>query len=272
MLLELGLPTRLRAFLRKFIVRKSTLAVRAGPKGNVASDEEEVELTMEGQARVLNADAFSRWRALRTRARHPRWQCEHAQAASALDVARRELEELGARLQVAQRHYSACRARLRVLEARPCRPGSSEETSLYEREFRELCELRTIRKFSIGKSHIKVWTREIRVTIEGLLYTLGSYQIEIRLDPAEPQCLVYCERSGRRDGLQRHVYGADDHGQFCFGSRRDQIRSLLLEGSYLPAIILILESLGHVNEGEVARVKTEYQRCGSPAAQLGGEP
>lgn len=148
-------------------------------------------------------------------------------------------------------------------------------------EFDKLLQDPRVNALNAGPEYIEVLTSVIHERFPAeeqgkARWYLGTYLISIRPrglafeeddDPSHPTIKegfeVLCVNSGRHDLKPRHIYTQPAvngfPGGFCFGERNPVVANLVQQREWFALIMIVLESLAHVNDSEVDRLD-EYRR------------
>lgn len=235
--------------------------------------KQEMELRDHGSS---NLSRFT-WREIRGQRRMEGWilRKEHYQAE--VEEYRDKLHELGRKIQEVIECQSELRrvgfeikavqdklteALVKLKEIEQNLPiGLPDETDnhIYDSEFNRLREESGIRFLRVSSQLVEILTNPVIFSLNGDKYDLGDYLIKIPTNP-DNSISVRCIYSTAKPPMDSfgHIYG--NGSAFCFGSRREMIRKLRLQGEYLPITLLVLEAVYHVNEQDLSRIVHIYPR------------
>ena len=92
---------------------------------------------------------------------------------------------------------------------------------------------------------------------DGTCYDLGDYLVRVS---EVGDCSCSLQRSGLIEGVDEGALLYGDEVEFCFGSVRSySIKDYLREGRIMEALFLIVNSLNHVNDGDLEELPMSYR-------------
>ncbi len=153
----------------------------------------------------------------------------------------------------------------RKLWVHHCQTGKDiDMTAFAKRDFDVLLRDCRVRGIDVTDELISVITKvSMEVTHQGQrnIWYLGEYFIV--LHPQRLGFEVRCVESGRHDEAKRHLYTQNSEsfpGGFCFGGRNERVHELVKQREYFALIMLVLDSLWHVNDDGIFILVTQYRK------------
>jgi hypothetical protein len=179
--------------------------------------------------------------------------------ADSIEYLRDHITSLGDELRAANTERAKLRAEAGVVEQQlTAAEASAEAEPVYAAEYERLRHLPFVRWVEVTELAVRIYLE--RLTWEapnGDLHDLGDYIVEFSL--ASPYPKVHCQRAPSPDFPHGLRYSGPG-GYFCFGTRQSSITTHLRQGEILPGVVLIIQSLRHVNKYDRHYIEDSYPR------------